>query len=75
MMIPLHTNLSTWAASLVVDFPEDNIPLIKSEDGWKNWGNLLVQETTFANNGAPGTSAFNEWMPWAQAVFKTMANY
>ena len=75
MMIPLNTTLSTWAASLIVDFPTDNIPILKDEKEWQKWGKLLIQETTFAENGAPGTSNFSEWKPWAQAVFNTMSNY
>lgn len=75
MMIPLNTTLSTWAASLVVDFPQDNIPLLYNDGEWKKWGNQLIQETTFVQNGAPGTLSYSDWQPWAQAVFNTMTNY
>lgn len=74
MMIP-STDLSTWAASLIVDFPQENIPLLYNSEDWKSWGNLLIQEATFAENGAPNTVSFKDWQPWAQAVFHAMANY
>lgn len=74
MMIPLNTDLSTWAASIVVDFPQDNIPILKDMD-WKKWGNFLIQESTFADNGAPGPLSYSDWEPWAMAVFYSMANY
>lgn len=74
MMLPVNTTLKLWAASLIVDFPTDNIPILTDESKWKEWGNFLVQETSFANNQAPGTQNFSEWQPWAQAVFRQMAN-
>jgi len=75
MMLPKFAELGTWAASLVIDFPTDNIPFLKHEKDWKEWGNTLVQETSFSNSGAPGTSLYEEWVHWAEAVFKTMANF
>jgi hypothetical protein len=37
MMLPKMTTLSTWAASLVVDFPNDNLPFLEQEDKWREW--------------------------------------
>jgi hypothetical protein len=75
MMLPIGTTLKKWAASLIIDFPEDNIPILSNVEDWKKWGNMLVQENSFANNGAPGPNVFNDWQPWAMAVFKAMANF
>lgn len=74
MMLPVLVDLKTWAASLIIDFPTDNIPILSDEKKWKEWGNALVQETTFAENGAPETDQFNDWRTWAQFLFKQMAN-
>lgn len=75
MMIPKNVTLKEWAASLIVDFPLDNISILKDEDEWKPWGDDLVQENSFASNAAPGTHFYESWGPWAQAVFASMANY
>jgi len=75
MILPISIDLKTWAASLVIDFPNDNIPFLDKEENWKEWGNSLVEENSFARNGAPGTQFFKNWKTWAQAVFKTMANF
>lgn len=75
MMIPKNTTIERWASSLIVDFPNDNIPLRWNESNWKSKGNALVQETSFANNAAPGTKDFNDWKTWAYAIFKSMANF
>lgn len=74
-MLPILTDVKTWAAALIIDFPDDNIPYLYDENEWKKWGNMLVQENTFANNGAPGTGRYDDWQKWAQAVFKAMANF
>lgn len=74
MMIP-GADLQTWAASLVVDFPKDNIPLLYNVDEWQKWGNSVVQELSFSANGAPGTYNYGTWNEWAKAVFLTMANF
>jgi hypothetical protein len=75
MVIPLDITLKNWAASLVIDFPDDNVPLLYNENNWRTWGNFLVQENSFSSNFAPMTEGFRDWKHWAQAVFYTMANF
>ena len=74
MIIPKNISLDNWAGNLVIDFPQDNIPLLKGLD-WKTWGNQLILEDSFAENGAPPTTQYNDWETWAQAVFLAMANF
>jgi hypothetical protein len=75
MVIPLNINLKDWSASLVVDFPSDDIPLLYDENSWKSWGNALVQCTSFSTNGAPATTLFKDWISWALAIFNVMSNF
>lgn len=75
MVIPTNITLSKWAASLVIDFPDDNVPLLYNEMEWKKWGNFLVEGNSFLSNFAPPTKGFQDWKPWAMAVFSTMANF
>jgi hypothetical protein len=72
--IPLNMSLSSWAASLVQSFPEDNVPFLSDESSWKEWGNNLIQLKSFSNNGAPNTSSFSDWKIWASFICKAMAN-
>lgn len=74
MMLPEFTTLPRWAASLVIDFPEDQIPALDDESAWKRWGNVLVQETSFLVNNAPGTDGFKNWKDWAAAVYSVMTD-
>lgn len=75
MMIPEYSDLETWAASLIIDFPTDNIPLLTSTDKWKEWGNSLSQCTSFIQNSSPTTQTYNDWKSWASGVFSCMNNY
>lgn len=75
MMLPKFAKLSTWAASLIIDFPTDNIPILDKESNWKDWGNTLVQENSFSDAGAPSAVYYDDWIPWAEALFKAMADF
>jgi hypothetical protein len=74
-MIPRSTTLFHWAHSLIIDFPRDNVPILKNENDWKNWGNILVQENSFSRSGAPGTQRYGDWRSWAEDVFHSMVNF
>lgn len=75
MVIPINISLERWAASLIVDFPEENIPFLYNNQEWKRWGDTLVLNESFASNGAPSPHLYDDWRIWAQEVFKTMANF
>ena len=72
MTQPRFMTLKNWAAALVIDFPDDDIPLLYNEKDWKNWGNQLVQCNTFAQNGCPGPGFYKDWQSWATHVFQVM---
>ncbi len=72
--LPIGISLKDWAASLIVDFPDEIIPGLFDEDNWKLWGNIVVQTSTFSENGAPGTEDYDDWNTWAQAVYYTLDN-
>jgi hypothetical protein len=74
MIIPEFISLSDWAASLIIDFPNDNIPFLLDEKNWKEWGSLLLQESSFNRNDIPKPDGYQEWQPWAHSVFYTLAN-
>ncbi len=74
MVIPILITLPMWAASLVIDFPDDNVPYLDSEDTWKFWGNYLSQCTTFSDAGCPSTNEYAKWEEWAIDVYNVVNN-
>lgn len=74
MIQPDYIDLPMWAASLRIDFPEDDIPELLSEKDWKEWGDTLVQCDSFSENNAPGTAFYPDWVQWARDVYFVMYN-
>lgn len=74
MVMPEFMTLSHWAHSLIIDFPNDNIPILFDESKWHEWGDQLVQEESFISNNAPGTNYYNDWKSWADEVYFVMSN-
>lgn len=74
MILPYEISLTDWAASLIIDFPTDNIPNLESEEKWQEWGDLLIQEQSFEQADAPLPELFETWQPWAEQVFYALAN-
>lgn len=76
MIIPKKgSSFSDFVSSLIIDFPNDNIPSFKNEKDWRKFGDYLVQENSFAKNGAPSPNGFKTRTEWEQAVFQSMSSY
>ena len=74
MVLPIDISLLDWAATLVIDFPNDAIPLLFDADQWRQWGDQLAQCTTFTQNQTPQTLDYSDWNTWAQAVYYNSTN-
>lgn len=72
MIIPVGVDLETWAASLLIDYPADNIPYLDREDQWRVWADFVVAGTSFTKASAPGPEWFDDWRAWAFAVYRAM---
>ena len=76
MIIPYKDMpLGEFIGSLVIDFPVDDVLISVTDDNWKSWGSNLVQETSFADNGAPIPHGFETRFEWEQALFNSMASF
>lgn len=75
MMIPIDVTVKFWMESLVIDFPDDNIPLLEDEKDWKDVGSFLVQENSFAIQGAPSPASYEKASDWMLEVYKCMNNF
>lgn len=76
MIIPSKkTSFSDFVCSVVNDFTKDNIPIFTDEKDWKKFGNFLIQENSFVENGAPSPHGFKTRTEWEQAVYQSMSSY
>jgi hypothetical protein len=76
MIIPnKYTPYNVFVGSMVIDFPNDNMPLSTNVDDWKKSASLLSQEDSFCKNGAPSPQGFKNKTEWAEAVFYSMASF
>ncbi len=71
MIIPVGISLLDWAASLLIDFPNDNIPILYNEEEWKDWGDSVIFGPTFSSLNAPSTKFYDNWQDWAFALYQT----
>lgn len=67
MILPKMISPIDWAASLVIDFPDIDIPFLRDETNWKEWGELLKQVPSFSD--IPTTYGYNNFSDWSDAVF------
>lgn len=74
MIIPKGISLLDWSASLLIDFPDNNIPILRDETKWKEWGNRIISETTVAAKGVPPTDSYQFWDEWAMVYYNIMNN-
>lgn len=74
MIIPEYINLSDWADSLQIDFPDDNVPILIDQNDWKEWGESLIQCNSFELNEVTSPLSFDDWRSWAHAVYFSMNN-
>ena len=74
-MIPTRADLKTWASSLIVDFPRDNIPILSNENDWERWGSVLIECQSFSSNAVPPPRGYVDWRDWATNVYKVMSNF
>jgi hypothetical protein len=81
MVIPEYIDLKYWAAQLIVDYPNENLPILDDEKKWPEWGAAVVGSGIFARNNAPSPftisegrkkSNFEDWHTWARALYIAM---
>lgn len=72
MIIPRSISFNLWANQLIIDYPQDTIPVASSEDKWKEWGTKLAQSNSFAKAGVPTPSNEKDWKEWASKVYQLM---
>jgi hypothetical protein len=52
----------------VRDFPADNVPILLSDDAWREWAALVISLPSFADPAAPNPYEYPDWQPWAERM-------
>ena len=80
---PEYIGLKDWAAALIVDFPNENLPILENEKEWQDWGVKVISTGVFAKGSIPAPFSvkegkksinFDQWQEWAKIVYNIMAN-
>lgn len=80
---PERISLNYWAASLVADFRNENLPLLDSEENWQEWANIVANTGIFLKAHIPAPvqlkdgqkkEIFSEWDKWAKVVYTIMSD-
>lgn len=66
IVLPVGIDVLDWAASLVIDFPRDDVPRLDDPSAWQQWAERLLQSPSFLL--APRPDAFSDWRSWAESV-------
>lgn len=62
---PDRIGLLDWAASLLTDMPQDDVPALYDEKDWQSWAMALYNCPTVARTNPPDPTAYGDWRSWA----------
>ena len=68
---PFHT-WEQWSSSLVVDFPDEEIPSNTEEENWKSFAAFVCSLNNFSAKGAPPPLLTDDWREWGKNLFRIM---
>lgn len=81
VIYPHYISLKNWAASLAVDYPDAQLPVLKDEKKWQEWAAVVANTGAFYRGNVPfpflikdgaRKDNFQDWQQWAKAVYVCM---
>lgn len=81
MVYPEYIDIKDWFASLIVDYPNEFLPILESEEKWQETGAIIAGNGIFARANVPAPFALEEghkkmkfasWQEWAKKVYLVM---
>ncbi|MCP4264861.1 MAG: hypothetical protein GY777_04675 [Candidatus Brocadiaceae bacterium] len=82
-MWPEYIDIKDWAANLIVDYPDEYLPILEDADKWEDWASIVAGTGVFARNDIPAPFSvtegekkqeFKDWQEWAKTVYNLMIN-
>ncbi len=80
---PEYIDVKDWAANLIVDYPDEYLPILEDADKWEDWASTVAGTGVFARNDIPAPFSvtegekkqdFKDWQEWAKTVYNLMIN-
>lgn len=80
---PEYIDIKDWAANLIVDYPDEYLPVLEDADKWEDWASIVAGTGVFARNDIPAPFSvtegekkqeFKDWQEWAKTVYNLMIN-
>lgn len=80
---PEYIDIKDWAANLIVDYPDEYLPLLEDADKWEDWASIVAGTGVFARNDIPAPFSvtegkkkqeFKDWQEWAKTVYNLIIN-
>jgi hypothetical protein len=80
---PEYIDIKDWAANLIVDYPDEYLPVFEDADKWEDWASIVAGTGIFARNDIPAPFSvtegekkqeFKDWQEWAKTVYNLMIN-
>ena len=78
---PQLISLKQWSAELLRIYKAERLPILRDEEKWQEWANIVAGSGTFRTNSIPSatgiknakkTDSFKDWQEWAKAVYIIM---
>lgn len=78
-IIPKYISARDWFASLIEDYPDVTMPILRSEKEWEKIGTIIAGLEVFARMNIPPPASLNkafppfkDWREWAMAVYNVV---
>lgn len=78
---PKFISVKYWAATVIADYSDEPLPILKNEEDWAKWGAVVADTGAFKRAHIPSPlsvknttkeSNFKDWESWAKVVYNIM---
>lgn len=84
IVYPYGIDIIDWFDSLLIDFPKENLPVLRFPEEWQEVGSRIVGIGEFAKRICPSplridekgkSDNYSSWEEWAKDVYSIMILY
>lgn len=64
-LLPVGIPFTAWANQLRNEYPTQDIPIVRNENDWRQFPNMLKENRAFEGTNFPFSTGFARWQDWA----------